>query len=170
MLTGGSINFLPQWLGSSLLLESEWTQAPHVHLYTDASDRYRLWSLLGWRLVQLHMVTSAGYLLPPSTESSCLPLWSHVPPGEFTGPGSEYCSTDNATVCRDLAEMTLPIPNAHGLSAYLILLSSYWKLSCPHPRLFQPHCRLPLPFLYAGRSLSQASCRPPTTIPCLPPN
>ena len=30
--------FLPQWPGTSLLLESEWTLAPHMHLYTDASN------------------------------------------------------------------------------------------------------------------------------------
>ena len=32
------LKFLPQWPGTSLLLESEWTLAPHMHLYTNASD------------------------------------------------------------------------------------------------------------------------------------
>ena len=30
--------FLPEWPGTSMLLESEWTLAPHMHLYTDASN------------------------------------------------------------------------------------------------------------------------------------
>ena len=128
------LHFLPAWPGTSLFLESDWTLAPHMHLYTDASN-------LGYGAYwdgtdpfrqghTLHIAPTATSTCPAAALSKYLAvsrIAAEAPLFQFAD-GSYYSSSLFASHSFRIGAATTAA--AAGLPDWLIQALGRWSSNC----------------------------------------
>jgi len=89
------LDFLPSWSGTSLILESQWTNSLTMNLYTDALGSDGWGAYWNGRWLQAHW--SPAQLSLPILWKELLPLSMLLILGVTCGQKRKYCSTVTIT-------------------------------------------------------------------------